>query len=622
MDYNKVAKEILNHIGGERNVESATHCATRLRLVLKDEKKANEKALEQMEEVKGVFSSSGQLQIIIGQGTVNKVYKALIENNNIKASNLSEAKKEAMKKLNPVQRFARVLSNIFVPIIPAIVASGLLMGLLGMCKTFGWVSGDSGIFVLLDMFSNAAFVFLPVLIAFSAAKEFDVNPFLAATLGGILIHPALQNGWTVGGGITNNISVFGLNVGMVGYQGTVLPILIAVWVMGYIERGIRKIVPDILDIIVTPFLTLMSTAFIALLVIGPLGRLLGDGISFGLQGLYSTAGPVAGVVFGGLYSLIVITGVHHSFHAIEAGLLTNPEIGVNFLLPIWAMANIGQGGASLAVYFKTKSTKLKSIAAPASLSCMLGITEAAIFGVNLKLVRPFIAAAIGGAVGGGFVVLMKVSMTAVGVTGIPGIAIVKQGSMMQYIIGMVIAFGTAFIMTYVLGFKDEESQSEKTENTIIKTKGSEVLFAPMKGEAVSIEDMPDKTFADKLLGDGIAINPTDGTVVSPVDGTIALVYETKHAIAIITESGVEVLLHIGIDTVKMNGEGFKSFVNCGDKVKAGDKLLEVDLDLIEEKATSKITAMVITNTDNFKSIKQLKFGSVNLNEKVVEVNFN
>ena len=622
MDYSKVAKEILNHIGGEKNVESATHCATRLRLVLKDEKKANKEALEKIDAVKGVFSTSGQFQVILGQGTVNKVYQALIDNNNIKSSNLSEAKKEAMKKLNPVQRFARVLSNIFVPIIPAIVASGLLMGLLGMCKTFGWVSGDSGVFVLLDMFSNAAFVFLPILIAFSAAKEFNVNPFLAATLGGILIHPALQNAWTVGGGVTNNISVFGLNVGMVGYQGTVLPILIAVWVMGYIERAIRKIVPDILDIIVTPFLTLMVTAVIALLVIGPAGRALGDGISFGLQGLYNTAGPVAGIVFGGLYSLIVITGVHHSFHAIEAGLLTNPAIGVNFLLPIWSMANVAQGGAAIAVYFKTKNKKLKSIAAPASLSCMLGITEAAIFGVNLKLVRPFIAAAIGGAVGGGFVVLMKVSMTAVGVTGIPGIAIVKQGFMMQYIIGIIIAFGTAFIMTYVLGFKDEESENKETENMIINAKGSEVLFAPMKGEVISIEDMPDKTFADKLLGDGIAINPTDGTVVSPVDGTIALVYETKHAIAIITESGVEILLHIGIDTVKMNGEGFKSFVNCGDKVKAGDKLLEVDLDLIEERATSKITAMVITNTDIFKSVKQLKLGSVNLNEKVVEVKFN
>jgi PTS system beta-glucosides-specific IIC component/PTS system sucrose-specific IIC component len=457
MDYNKVSKEILNQIGGEGNVESATHCATRLRLVLKDEKKANKEALEKMDAVKGVFSTSGQFQIILGQGTVNKVYQAMIDNNNIKSSNLSEAKKEAMKKLNPVQRFARVLSNIFVPIIPAIVASGLLMGLLGMCKTFGWVSGDSGVFVLLDMFSNAAFVFLPILIAFSAAKEFNVNPFLAATLGAILIHPALQNAWTVGAGITNNISVFGLNVGMVGYQGTVLPILIAVWVMGYIERAIRKIVPDILDIIVTPFLTLMVTAIIALLVIGPAGRMLGDGISFGLQGLYNTAGPVAGVVFGGLYSLIVITGVHHSFHAIEAGLLTNPEIGVNFLLPIWAMANIAQGGAALAVYFKTKSKKLKSIAAPASLSCMLGITEAAIFGVNLKLVRPFIAAAIGGAIGGGFVVLMKVSMTAVGVTGIPGLAIVKQEFMMQYIIGIIIAFAVAFIMTFVLGFKDEEN---------------------------------------------------------------------------------------------------------------------------------------------------------------------
>lgn len=623
MDYNRVAKEIIKQIGGEKNVESATHCATRLRLVLKDEKKANIQALEKMEEVKGVFSSSGQFQIIIGQGTVNKVYQEMIENNNIKASNLNEAKKEAMKNMNPLQRFARVLSNIFVPIIPAIVASGLLMGLLGMCKTFGWVSGDSGLFILLDMFSNAAFVFLPILIAFSAAKEFNVNPYLAATLGAILIHPALQNAWTLGEGVKNTVSIFGLNVGMVGYQGTVLPILIAVWVMGYIERGIRKVVPDMLDIIVTPFLTLMITAFISLLIIGPAGRILGDGISFGLQGLYTTAGPIAGIIFGGLYSLIVITGVHHSFHAIEAGLLTNPEIGRNFLLPIWSMANVAQGGAALAVYFKTKNKKLKSIAAPASLSCLLGITEAAIFGVNLKLVKPFISAAIGGAVGGGFIVLMNVSMTAVGVTGIPGTAIVKQGYMVQYLIGLIIAFGVAFIMTCILGFKDEPSDNKESK-TEIETENridTEVLFAPMKGNAISIEEVPDKTFADKLLGDGIAINPTDGTVVSPVDGTVALVYDTKHAIAIITESGIEILLHIGIDTVKMNGEGFEAFVSTGDKVKVGDKLVEVDLDLVDKQAASRITAMVITNTDKYEAVKTLKLGAVNSGEKVALVKF-
>lgn len=630
MDYNKVAKEILELVGGEENVESATHCATRLRFVVRDEKKVKQKELDKMNEVKGVFSTAGQLQIIIGQGAVNKVFKALIDNTKITQTDLNEAKKAAMKNLNPFQRFARMLSNIFVPIIPAIVASGLLMGLLGMCSTFGWVNNKSGIYTLLDMFSNAAFVFLPVLIAFSAAKEFGTNPFLAAALGGILIHPALQNAWTLGEGVKNTINIFGLNVGMVGYQGTVLPILIAVWVMGYIERGLRKVVPNVLDIIVTPFLTLMSTAFISLLVIGPVGRIIGDGISFGLQSLYNGAGVFAGIIFGGLYSTIVITGMHHSFHAIEAGLLSNPAIGKNFLLPIWSMANVAQGGAAIAVYLKTKNKKLKSIAAPAALSCLLGITEAAIFGVNLRLVKPFIAAAIGGALGGGYMVLTKVAMTAVGVTGIPGIAIVKQGSMVNYIVGFAIAFVGAFIATFLLGFKDEVEEVEDDNNTDMDEETAsdllkcdimenDIVLAPMKGKAMSLKEVPDKTFANKLLGDGIAIDPEDGVVVAPADGKISLVFETKHAVAIQTDSGAEILIHVGIDSVKMNGEGFKAFVKSGDIVKAGDKLLEVDLELLREKAASAITPIVISNTDKFKSIKQLKTGKVNLKDELISL---
>lgn len=630
MDYNKVAKEILELVGGEENVESATHCATRLRFVVRDEKKVKQKELDKMNEVKGVFSTAGQLQIIIGQGAVNKVFKALIDNTKIAQTDLNEAKKAAMKNMNPFQRFARMLSNIFVPIIPAIVASGLLMGLLGMCSTFGWVNSKSGIYTLLDMFSNAAFVFLPMLIAFSAAKEFGTNPFLAAALGGILIHPALQNAWTLGEGVKNTINVFGLNVGMVGYQGTVLPILIAVWVMGYIERGLRKVVPNVLDIIVTPFLTLMSTAFISLLVIGPIGRVIGDGISFGLQSLYNGAGVFAGIIFGGLYSTIVITGMHHSFHAIEAGLLSNPAIGKNFLLPIWSMANVAQGGAAIAVYLKTKNKKLKSIAAPAALSCLLGITEAAIFGVNLRLVKPFIAAAIGGALGGGYIVLTKVAMTAVGVTGIPGIAIVKQGAMVNYIIGFAIAFAGAFISTLLLGFKDEVEEVEDDNNTDMDEETAsdslkcdimenDIVLAPIKGKAMSLKEVPDKTFANKLLGDGIAIEPEDGVVVAPADGKISLVFETKHAVAIQTNSGAEILIHVGIDSVKMNGEGFKAFVKSGDIVKAGDKLLEVDLELLREKAASAITPIVISNTDKFKSIKQLKTGKVNLKDELISL---
>ncbi|OPJ57230.1 sucrose-specific PTS transporter subunit IIBC [Alkalithermobacter paradoxus] len=452
MDIKTLSSRILEFIGGRENIESAAHCATRLRIVLKNESIVKKDEIENLPDVKGCFSTGGQFQIILGQGLVNKVYTEMIKQGDIENSSTDDAKKAAMKNMNPLQRFARMLSNIFVPIIPAIVASGLLMGVLGMSTRFGWVEGDTGLFTLLDMFSNSAFVFLPILIAFSAAKEFGANPYLAATLGGILIHPALQNAWTVGGGIEKTIDVFGLRIGMVGYQGTVLPILIAVYVMGIVERNLRKVVPNSLDIILTPFLTLMVSGFISLIAIGPLGRLLGDGISTLLTVVYENAGILAGLLFGGTYSSIVITGVHHSFHAIEAGLIGS--VGVNFLLPIWSMANVAQGGAATAVYFKTKDQKIKSIALPAATSCLLGITEAAIFGVNLRLVKPFIAAAIGGAIGGMYVVATKVGMTALGATGIPGIAITDINSMFNYIIGMVIAFAGAFIATYVLGFKD------------------------------------------------------------------------------------------------------------------------------------------------------------------------
>lgn len=456
MNYEKLGTDIVKLIGGQENIQSIAHCATRLRLILNDDGKIDKAGLEALDGVKGAFFNSGQFQIIIGQGTVNKVYDSILNKNEIKATSLSEQKKEAEKNLNWFQKFARVLSNIFVPIIPVIVASGLLMGTMGMLSNFHVVDSKSGIYILLDMFSNAAFVFLPVIVAFSAAKEFGANPYLAAALGAIMIHPNLQNAWTMGEGIKNTIDVFGLKVAMVGYQGTVLPILLAVLVMGFLEKRIRKIVPDALDILLTPFLTLIISAIFTFFVIGPVGRLIGDGISFGLQHLYNSVGVFAGILFGGTYSAIVITGMHHSFHAVEAGLLANKAIGINFLLPIWSMCNVAQGGAALAVYFKTKNAKLKSVAAPASFSCLLGITEAAIFGVNLKLVKPFIAAAIGGAVGGGFVVFMKVGMTGIGVTGIPGLALIPAHSMVAYIAGLLLAFGVAFATTLVLGFKDEE----------------------------------------------------------------------------------------------------------------------------------------------------------------------
>lgn len=454
MNINETVTALLPLLGGKENIVSAAHCATRLRLVLADDSLVQKSAVEKLDGVKGCFSNAGQLQVIFGTGLVNKVYAEFIKVAGVNEASKSEAAAVAARKLNPFQRIARLLSNIFVPIIPAIVASGLLMGLLGMVKTYGWADADSALFIMLDMFSSAAFIILPILIGFTAAKEFGGNPYLGATLGGILTHPALTNAWGVAGGF-HTMNFFGMEVAMIGYQGTVFPVLLAVWFMSMLEKRLCKVIPDALDLILTPFLTVIITGFVALLFIGPAGRVLGDGISLVLSTLITHAGWLAGLLFGGLYSVIVITGIHHSFHAIEAGLLGNPNIGVNFLLPIWSMANVAQGGACLAVYFKTRDAKIKAIAIPSAFSAMLGITEAAIFGINLRFIKPFLAALAGGALGGAWVVANHVNMTAVGLTGIPGIAIVQGNSIVNYLIGLVIAFGAAFIISLLLKYKTD-----------------------------------------------------------------------------------------------------------------------------------------------------------------------
>ena len=454
-EHAKWANEILPLLGGKENVASAAHCATRLRLVLKDNAKADKEALDKLDYVKGVFLNGGQFQIILGQGVVNKVYAELIKLCGITEMSTQDVKDAGAEKLNPIQKLAKLLSDIFVPIIPAIVASGLLMGIMGLCSKFG-VSGEgTWWWTLLDMFSGAAFNFLPILVAISAAKVFKCNPYLAATVGGIMIHPSLMNAWEQQSGkVAETMSVFGLiDMPLKGYQGTVLPILFVIFLMSIIEKNVRKIVPNMLDILLTPLITVILTGLLALVVVGPFANWIGDGISVFLQYALNNFGIFAGLLFGGLYSAIVISGIHHSFHAIELGLIATT--GFNTLLPIWAVANFAQGGAALAVYFKTKNNKMKAISLPAAISCTMGITEAAIFGVNLRYRKPFIGAAIGGAAAGAYVVATKVQMTAVGVTALPAIAITTSDTMLNYCIGLVIAGAVSFIATFVMGIKEE-----------------------------------------------------------------------------------------------------------------------------------------------------------------------
>ncbi|MDA1476764.1 sucrose-specific PTS transporter subunit IIBC [Bacillus changyiensis] len=460
MNHKEIAVRLIELLGGEDNIVSAAHCATRLRLVINDETKIDQEQVEELDGVKGAFSSSGQYQIIFGTGLVNKVYAEFAKELDLDQKETVQHSEAAKQKMNPLARFAKTLSNIFVPIIPAIVASGLLMGLLGMMKAFNWVDPETALYKMLDMFSSSAFIILPILIGVSAAKEFGSNPYLGAVLGGILIHPSLFNPWGLAEGTPGVMDLFGLKLEMLGYQGTVIPILLAVYVMSKIEKGVRKIVPNAIDLLVTPFVTIISSGFIAFIAIGPLGRMLGTGISTALTNVYEFAGPVAGLVFGGTYSLIVLTGVHHSFHAIEAGLLA--DIGKNYLLPIWSMANVAQGGAGLAVFFMAKRAKTKEIALPAAFSAFLGITEPVIFGVNLRYRKPFIGAMVGGALGAAYVVFMNVAANAYGLTGIPMIAIAAplgNANLINYLIGMVIAVSVAFVTAFFLGIKEDEKKS-------------------------------------------------------------------------------------------------------------------------------------------------------------------
>ena len=481
--YEKIAAEVVRLAGGKSNILGVAHCATRLRLVLKDDSQANKAEVEKIEGVKGAFTNSGQFQIIIGQGAVNKVYEAFVGGGDIQQATAEEQKKAAAQKLNWFQRFARTLSNIFVPIIPVIVASGVLMGLLGMLSNFGVISPDTGVYKLLDMISNAAFTFLPVLIAYSAAKEFGCNPYLAAILGAIMIHPNLQNAWTVAteGVHTYQEVFFGLyKVPLVGYQGHVIPVIIAVWLMCTIEKKLHKVVPPMFDLFVTPLVSVFVTGYLTLAAIGPVFTTVENFVINGVQWLIAIPLGIGSFVMGGLYATTVVSGIHHMYTIIDLGQLG--QYGLTFWLPLASAANVAQGGAALAVALKTRNKKLKSMALPASLSAFMGITEPAIFGVNLRFLRPFIAGSIGGACGALYASIVGLGATGTGVTGIFGV-LLHLHRPVQYLITIGIATGVAFVLSWMFGIKEEEPDAQP-EQAVEQAPASAQLAAGQGEDAV------------------------------------------------------------------------------------------------------------------------------------------
>ncbi|HJA82333.1 MAG TPA: glucose PTS transporter subunit IIA [Candidatus Mediterraneibacter intestinipullorum] len=646
MDYRKSAQDILDQVGGSANIVSAAHCATRLRLVIADNSRANKEAIENIDGVKGVFEASGQLQIILGTGTVNKVFDEFISIAGITASSKAEAKEAAAQKQNIFMRAIKLLGDIFVPIIPAIVASGFLMGIMNSMDFMinnGFISMDtsSSIYVFANLFSNTAYTFLQILIAFSAAKEFGANPYLGAVIGMIMINPSLQNAYTVATeGVQQTQSVFfGLyDIDMVGYQGHVIPVVIAVWVLSVIEKKLHKIVPEVLDLFVTPLVSVFVTGYLTLSIIGPVFVWAENAVLGGIQWLLTLPLGIGSLIMGGLYAPTVVTGIHQMYTAIDIGQIA--QYGVTYWLPLASAANVAQGAAALAVALKSKDKKIKSLALPSSLSAFMGITEPAIFGVNLRFFKPFIAGCIGGGCGALYASLVHLGAKGTGVTGIFGILLCLEQPV-QYVIEMAIAVGVAFVVSFII-YKDQKPKAETMgieggkapESADRSVSGAEDgaaqpaekqapseegVNSPVNGRILPLSEVSDETFASEMLGTTVAVEPEDGKITAPCDGTVINVFDTGHAVCIATKSGGELLIHIGVDTVKLGGKGFKRKVADGDQIHAGDVLIEADLDTIREAGYPATTMVILTNADQYSEVLKTEPGPVKNNMVIMKL---
>lgn len=547
------------------------------------------------------------MQIIIGTGTVNKVFEQFAPMAGIDASSTKEdVKKAAASKASWFKRGIKTLGDIFVPIIPAIVATGLLCGLLGGLARVFENMGDTHIYQLLDMFSNSALTFLPILIAISAAKIFGGNIYLGAVIGMIMIHPNLVNAWSVASGAETATlwSWFGLwNVQNVGYQGHVIPVVIAVLLMSTIEKKLHKKVPEMFDLFVTPLCTVLITGFFTMTVIGPVFSQVETWVLSGAKGLIALPFGIGSFIMGAAYAPTVVAGVHHMYNAIELAMIA--ENGKNLWMPLATAANVAQGAAALAVALKTRQKKIKSMALPASLSAFMGITEPAIFGVNVRFMKPFIAGMAGGAAGAVVASVMHVYATANGVTGLFGF-LITTNCFFGYFLTFAVAAGVAFVLSWIL-YKDADAINESSAVKVSVPSSNEnsdtiEFYSPICGEVFPLSEVPDETFASGLLGHGSAIIPHEGKVVAPGNGRVSSLFKTNHAIGLTLDNGAELLIHIGMNTIDLNGKGFKAHVSNGQRVKTGQTLLTFDIDFLKKNGYEPVTPIVIANEDIFSGI--------------------
>ena len=627
--YLAISKQLAELVGGRKNIQGIAHCATRLRIVLENNDVVDQAAIENLDLVKGVFVAGDQLQIIFGAGLVNDVYEVFKEYTGIAGMSLSDLKTEANKKMNPIQRIIKALSDVFIDIMPGILAAALLTGLSGVLTNLDVVQNNEtlyGITRLINISSGAIFGFLPLAVAYSACKRFGGRPILGIVIGCIMLSPSLTDAYAAAQGTAEvtTLHIFGLGVDLVGFQGGIIVALLMGVVTAKFDIFFEKKVPEVVRLLVSPLLTTLVSAILLFTIVGPVGRGLASALTGALVWMTQNLGVFGYAVFSGFQQLIVITGLHHIFGAIEAQLLA--DTGRNILNPLMSVAIIGQGGAVLGYLSRNyKDARTKELCIPSFISVLFGITEPALFGINLRFRYPLIGGCIGGAIGGAVVYFANLAALGFGTTVLPGIALADPANngYISYIIAHLLALAAGFLITFILGGFQKQPEAVRApeqqkikEETTEKSAEDDGLYAYATGQMISMEEVKDSTFAQKMLGDGFAILPEEGKVCAPVNGTVSSVFDTKHAICLISDGGVEILIHIGIDTVNLQGKHFTAYVKDGDVVKAGQPLVSFELEKVKQAGYDTVIPMVFTDPDHQPDISKMKMRRVTHGEKI------
>lgn len=604
MELKQLAADIVQLVGGEKNINGLEHCATRLRFTIKDYKKVKEQELKRLDGVMGVVKSSAQLQVIIGN-KVHDVCEEIYAQTKLQPTGTSG---EAVKNQgNIFMRVLAVIPRVFTPILPAIMAGGLLKALFAIVQMTGWLDTASSTYVILNFASDVGFYFLPILVAVSASKVFKTNTYIAVIVAAVLLHPTWSGLVAAKGAVT----LFGLPVPLVSYGSTMIPAILGVWVLSYVERFFHKYIPEALKYVFAPLLTFLVMLVLMFVVIGPLGFYCGNYISMALMGIYDSVGWLAIVLIAAFKPLLVMTGMHYALTTAFLTMFTSTGVD-KFYMSASILANIAQSGATFGVFLKTKDKKMKSIALSTSFTAIMGITEPAMFGVTLKYKRPFVAAMIGAAAGALYAALIGVefvAMVGVGITGVFGALPQFMGHMC---IAIAITLVVSTVLTYVFGFEEETEEvliAEPKKAVHRKEDANILIPSPIEGEVVDIALVPDAAFSSEAIGKGVAILPSKGQVIAPADGEITTLFHSCHAVGITADTKEEILIHVGLDTVQLNGEGFHAHVKQGDHVKKGDLLLTFDIELIKAKGYNPITPVVITNKHSYMDIFAVNEGS-------------